>query len=96
VAEARQRGETDRPDFGFSLTVLGGFLTDKGDFGDADAALREGESILRKLLSPSHLWLGDNLRNQAISFYKQDKFAEARNKVSETLKIYLESFRTAL
>jgi eukaryotic-like serine/threonine-protein kinase len=92
VAEARQRGETDRPDFGFSLTVLGGFLTDKGDFVEADTALHEGESIFRKLLSPSHLWLGDNLRNQAISLYRQNKFAEAQNKVSETLKIYLESF----
>jgi eukaryotic-like serine/threonine-protein kinase len=92
VTEARQRGEADRPDFGFSLTVHGGFLTDKGDFAEADAALREGEAIFRKLLSPSHLWLGDNLRNQAICFYRQNKFAEAQSKVDETLKIYLESF----
>jgi serine/threonine-protein kinase len=92
VTEARQRGETDRPDFGFSLTVLGGFLTDKGDFAEAHATLREGEAIFRKLLSPSHLWLGDNLRNQAICFYRQNKFAEAQSKVDETLKIYQESF----
>jgi eukaryotic-like serine/threonine-protein kinase len=92
VTEARQRGESDRPDFGFSLTVLAGFLTDKGDFAEADAALREAEAIFRKLLSPSHLWLGDNLRNQAICFYRQNKFAEAQSKVDETLKIYLESF----
>jgi serine/threonine protein kinase len=92
VSEARQRGEADRPDFGFSLTVLGGFLTDKGDFVEADAALREGEAIFRKLLSPSHLWLGDNLRNQAISLYRQNKFADAQSRVDETLKIYLESF----
>jgi serine/threonine-protein kinase len=92
VTEARQRGESDRPDFGFSLTILGGFLTDKGSFAEADTALREGEAIFRKLLSPSHLWLGDNLRNQAICLYRQNKFAEAQSKVDETLKIYLESF----
>jgi eukaryotic-like serine/threonine-protein kinase len=92
VREARQQGESDRPDFGFSLTVLGGFLTDKGDFAEADATLREGEAIFRRLLSPSHLWLGDNLRNQAICLYRQNKFAEAQSKVDETLKIYLESF----
>jgi eukaryotic-like serine/threonine-protein kinase len=92
VADDRQLGGADRPDFGFSLTVLGGFLTDKGDFAEADASLREAEAIFRLRLSPSHLWLGDNLRNQAISFYRQDKFAEAQNKVSEAGKIYLESF----
>jgi hypothetical protein len=37
-------------------------------------------------------WLGDNLRNQAISFYKQNRFSEAQGKVAETLKIYRESF----
>jgi eukaryotic-like serine/threonine-protein kinase len=92
VKEARQQGESDRPDFGFSLTVLGGFLTDQGDLAEAEAVLKEGEAIFRKLLSPSHLWLGDNLRNQAICFYRQNKFAEAQTKVDEALKIYLESF----
>jgi serine/threonine protein kinase/Tfp pilus assembly protein PilF len=92
VTEARQQGDADRPDFGFSLTVLGGFLTDKGDVAEAEAVLREGEAIFRKLLSPSHLWLGDNLRNQAICFYRQNKFAEAQSKADESLKIYLESF----
>jgi tetratricopeptide (TPR) repeat protein len=92
VAETRQRGNPDRPDLGFSLTVLGGFLSDKGDFAAADAGLREAETIFRRLLQPSHLWLGDNLRNQAISFYRQSRFVEAQNKVGETLKIYFESF----
>ena len=66
------------------LAMLGGFLAGKRDFVEADAALHEAETIFRKLLQPSHLWLGDRLRNQAISFYRQDRFGEAQNKVSET------------
>jgi serine/threonine-protein kinase len=92
VVEYRQRGEIDTPNFGFTLTVLGGFLTEKGDYAAADANLREAELIFRKLLQPSHLWTGDNLRNQAISFYQQGRYAESLSKVTETLKIYRESF----
>ncbi|MDX6694383.1 MAG: eukaryotic-like serine/threonine-protein kinase [Blastocatellia bacterium] len=92
VAEERQRGRIGTPNFGFSLTILGGFLADKGYFADADSNLREAETILRQRMSPSALWLGDNLRNQAISLYRQGKYVEAQSKVTETEKIYLESF----
>jgi len=92
VAEYRQREETDTPNFGFTLTVLGGFLTEKGDYAEADANLHEAEAIFRKLLVPSHLWLGDNLRNQAISYYQQGRYAESLSKITETLKIYRDSF----
>src|SRR5438552_2483064 len=92
VAEYRQRAETDTPNFSFTLTVLGGFLTDKGDYPEADTNLYEAEAIFRKLLAPSHLWTGDNLRNQASSFYQQGRYAESLSKVTKTLKIYRESF----
>ena len=92
VTEYRQRGETDSVNFGFALTILEGFLTEKGEYAEADANLRDAEAILRKLLSPSNLWLGDNLRNQAISLYQQARYAESLSKVTETLKIYLETF----
>ena len=94
VAECRQRRETDSINFGFALTVLGGFLIEKGDFAEADANLGEAEAIFRKCLEPSNLWLGDNLRNQAISFYKQARYAESLKKVTETLTMYRETFGT--
>src|SRR4029077_19677557 len=94
VSEYRRREETDTPNFGFTLTVLGGFLTEKGDYAEADANLHEAEAIFRKLLAPSNLWLDDNLRNQAISYYQQGRYAESLSKVAETLKIYRESFGT--
>ncbi|PYL70931.1 MAG: hypothetical protein DMF26_20585, partial [Verrucomicrobia bacterium] len=92
VAEYRQRAETDTPNFSFTLTVLGGFLTEKGDYAEADANLRGAEVIQRKFLNPSSLWLGDNLRNQAISYYQQGRYAESLSKVIEALRIYRESF----
>jgi len=92
VEEFRAKGETDSPSYGFALTVYGGFLTEKGDYSNADASLHEAETIFRKLLSPNALWLGDNLRNQAVSLYGQGKYAEALERTYETLKIYDEGF----
>ncbi|MDQ6808762.1 MAG: tetratricopeptide repeat protein [Verrucomicrobiota bacterium] len=92
VLKEQQAGRSDTPSYGFTLTILGGFLTETGDFPKADAALAEGERLFRRLLGPAHLWLGDNLRNQAISFYRQDRFGEAEAKVTEALSIYNESF----
>jgi tetratricopeptide (TPR) repeat protein len=94
VMEYRQRGDTDSVNFGFALTVLGGLLTEKGEYAEADASLDRAEAINRKLLAPSSLWLGDNLRNQAISLYQQARYPESLSKLTETLKIYLESFGT--
>ena len=88
VEEQRRNGWTKTPTFGFNLTVLSGFLTEKGEFAEADAHLKEAEDIFRKNLSSDNLWLGDNLRNQAISFYFQAKYTEAIQKADETLKMY--------
>ncbi len=92
VEEFKKRGEIDSPNYAFSLTVYGGFLSEKGEFAEADKVLREAEIIFRKFLSPSNLWLGDNLRNQAISLYNQGKYPEAIEKADMTLKMYEESF----
>jgi serine/threonine-protein kinase len=94
VAEGRQTGQADTPGFGFSLTVLGGLLTDNRHFAAADAALREAEAIFHKLVSPRSLWLADNLRNQAALLYEQGRFAESLERVTKTLELYRENFGT--
>ena len=94
ISEDRQTGQADTPGFGFSLTVLGGFLTDNRQFPEADAALREAEAIFQKRLSPSHLWLADNLRNQAALLYEEGRFAESLEKVNKTLQLYRQNFGT--
>jgi serine/threonine protein kinase len=88
ISEDRQTGRAGTPGFGFSLTVLGGFLTENRQFAEADAALREADTIFRKLLSPSHLWLADNLRNQAALLYDENRFAESLEKVTKSLDLY--------
>jgi eukaryotic-like serine/threonine-protein kinase len=90
VAEYLER-QPESATLGFGLTVLGGFLTEKGDYAEADRDLSQAEAIDRKTLVSSSLWLGDNLRNQAISFYLQGRYAESLDKIIETLKIYRET-----
>ncbi|HEY2712724.1 MAG TPA: serine/threonine-protein kinase [Chthoniobacterales bacterium] len=94
VAEDRWSGQDSTPGFGFSLTVLGGLLTDEQHFAEAGAALREAETIFHRRVSPSHLWLADNLRNQAALLYEEGRFAESLEKVSRTLDLYRQSFGT--
>ena len=92
VATYLQSGRTETADFAFALTILGGFLTEQGDFAGADANLAQGEAILRKRQGAAALWLGDNLRNQAISFYRQARYTLAADKAAEAKRIYLESY----
>jgi serine/threonine protein kinase len=94
VEEKRQRGESLNPSYGFALTVLAGFLIERAQYAEADEILHEAEAIFRKTLRPTSLWLGDNLRNQAISLYQRQEYAEALSKTIEAQKIYLEGFGT--
>ena len=94
VDEFTRRGETGEPNFGFTLTVLGGFLTESGNYDEAETSLREGETIIRKFLSPASLWIGDNLRNQAILSYERGKYSDALTKTDQALSIYEETFGT--
>jgi len=75
-------------EFGYALTSLGSFLSERRHFAEADENLARGEAIYRQLLGNSHLVLGDNLRIQANLLYQQDQFSGAENKITETLKIY--------
>lgn len=94
VDEERQTGQVDTPGFGFSLTVLGGFLTENGNFVEADAALHEAEAIFHRLVSPTSLWLADNLRNQAALSYAEGHFRESLEQVTKTLNSYQQNFGT--
>ncbi len=94
VAEGRREGLSSTPYFGFILTVYGGFLTEEGRCAEADSALKEADRIFRQLLTPTNLWTGDNVRNQAALLYTQDSCEEAIVKAQEALRIYRESFGT--
>jgi eukaryotic-like serine/threonine-protein kinase len=92
VQEYEDRGETDSANLGFSLTIHGGFLAEKGDLINSDAELERAEVIFRDLLFSSNLWLGDALRNRALSLYGQQRYPEAITKLDEALSIYEDNF----
>jgi len=94
VVEGRHEGIAKTPDFGFVLTIYGGFLTEEGRYAEADLALKEAASIFRQLLPSTDLWSADNMRNQAALLYREDKWNDALVKAQEALKIYRVSFGT--
>jgi eukaryotic-like serine/threonine-protein kinase len=83
------------PDYGFILTVYGGFLTEKGLYAKADSILKEGETLMRRTQSSQSLWIGDNLRNQSASLYFQGRYGEAIACARQSEAIYLASFGEA-
>jgi tetratricopeptide (TPR) repeat protein len=92
VAESRREGIGSTPDFGFVLTIYGGFLTEEHRCAEADSALTEADRIFRQLLSPTSLWTGDNVRNQAALLYTEGRYRDALAKAQEALYIYRKSF----
>lgn len=88
VDEYRQRGDVGSTNYGFSLTIFGGFLAEKGHFAEADASLQEAEAIFRRLVPPGSLWVGDNYRQQANSLLLQGRFALAQTRADQAIKIY--------
>jgi len=89
VSELRRSSAADTWEFGYALTALGGLLSERQNFAEADENLSKGEAIYRQLVGNSHLFLSDNLRIQANSLYQQNRFADATNKIDEALKIYI-------
>jgi eukaryotic-like serine/threonine-protein kinase len=92
VAGCRREGIASTPDFGFVLTIYGGFLAEEGRLAEADSVLKEADRIFRQLLAPANLWTGDNVRNQAALLYEQERYEDARAKAEEALRIYRASF----
>jgi tetratricopeptide (TPR) repeat protein len=71
-----------------SLTGLGSFLIEEGEFAEAEENLRAAETIYRKVYSAANMQLGDNLRLQAQAFLALRQYAEAEAKINATLEIY--------
>jgi tetratricopeptide (TPR) repeat protein len=94
VSESRREGIASTPDFGFVLTIYGGFLSEEGKYAEADSALTEADRIFRQLISPTSLWIGDNVRNQAALCYNENRYNDALAKAQSALHIYRESFGT--
>ena len=94
VAGGRREGIALTPEFGFVLTIYGGFLTEEGNLEEADSALTQADRTFRQLLAPMSLWTGDCRRNQAALLYEEKRYSEALDKAQEALHIYRESFGT--
>jgi serine/threonine-protein kinase len=94
VTSCRREGIAETPDFGFVLTIYGGFLVEDGQLTKADSVLKHAEGIFRRLLAPANLWLGDDLRNQADCLYHQGRWIDAVTTVRGALRIYQQSFGT--
>ena len=76
------------PDLGFNLTLLGSYLTLGVRSVEGDSALKRAERIYRRVLSPTHLRIGDNLTAQAVSYYQRGMFPEAEELINDALHIY--------
>jgi hypothetical protein len=72
VSEYRQVQGKERFELGMSLTALGDELTLMNQLIEAEAALREAETIFRKLTGETHPTFATNLCFQAYLFYRKD------------------------
>ncbi|HBB95863.1 MAG TPA: hypothetical protein DC054_10780 [Blastocatellia bacterium] len=103
VAHYRSLTNIETPEFCAALTLLGSILMEKSDLTGAEANLREGERIYRKLYDPNHIVIYDNLRLQAQVSYLAGKYPEALATINQVLEKYRQnsnpkyiSFATAL
>jgi eukaryotic-like serine/threonine-protein kinase len=71
-----------------ALTMMGSVLMETGELDEADADLREAETLYRKLFDPSYLPLYDNLRLQAQVLYLKGNYVEAETKIDQTIENY--------
>ncbi len=85
-------GRALMPDYGFALTVHAGFLVEAGELAAADAELTRAEALFRRTLGDAHLWLGDNLRNQALLALALGDIDRAARNAEAARAIYERSF----
>lgn len=88
VAHYRSLPNIETPEFSAALTLLGSILMEKGDLTGAEANLREGEALYRKLFGPNHIAIYDNLRLQAQVSYLAGKYPEGSATINQVLENY--------
>jgi serine/threonine protein kinase/Tfp pilus assembly protein PilF len=88
VTKYRNQPNDETPEFCAALTLLGSILMEKGDLIGADASLRQGERLYRKLYGPNYTALYDNLRLQAEVSYLAGRYAEADATINQVLENY--------
>ncbi len=103
LARFRSLPNNQTPEFCAALTLFGSILMERGNLSEAEANLREGESLYRKIFGPNYNALYDNLRLQAQTSYLAGKYAEADATMKQVLEHYRQnsspkyiSFATAL
>jgi len=103
VARYRSLPNVETPLFCGALTLLGSILMEKGDLTGAEANLREGERLYRRLYDPSNIVIYDNLRLQAQVSYLAGRYEEGLATITRVLENYRQnsnpkyiSFATAL
>jgi len=79
-------------DYGFALTVHGGFLIESGDLQGAAVLLQKAQVLLRARLGNQHLWLGDALRNLGLLHLANRDADAAMAVASEAQAIYQRGF----
>lgn len=103
VQRHRNAPVIETPEFCAALTLLGIIEMEQGNLRDAEAHLREAETIYRKLYGPNFIALFDNLRLQAQVAYLAGRYADAESTINQVLVNYRQnsnpkyiSFATAL
>ena len=94
VEESHREGIDSTSEYGFVLTIYGGFLSEAGRFAEADTVLEVASAVLHRFLPPDNLWVADNTRNQAALLYKEARYEGALMRADEAQHIYRDIFGT--
>jgi serine/threonine-protein kinase len=77
-----------------AMSNLGTLLTDKGAYTEARQVLEATLAANRKLRGDApHMYIGHDLANLAHLAYKEKRYAEAEQRVSEALEVYRATLR---
>ena len=88
VSEYRHIQGRERFELAMSLTALGDELTVMNQLEEAESALREAETIFRKLTGETHPAFATNLCFQAGLFYRKGDYVEAEKTIRKSIELY--------